>query len=336
MMRRGQAQPWLHRAVNLFAVTMIAGCAAYGIGLLSPAAHARLAAGTAHQAKTGVGPSNTRNGLARPAVATATVTPGAAKAPQASVPAKMEVSVARAADRSSIAIVIDDVGYSAAETKLLDGLPPAISFAFLPGGNDVPDQVRGARAAGHEVLLHMPMQPMNGTPLGRFGLTVSESEAQMARRLDAALNEVPGAIGLNNHMGSRFTADPEAMSRFVDVLKGRHLIFLDSRTTPKTVAAETAARAGLPTAQRSVFLDDGEPGKGVVLGELAKAVSLAHANGSVLVIGHPHPATIAALKAWLPTARDDGVALVSLSEHVRRVGEERLMAAAKLASRKGY
>lgn len=224
--------------------------------------------------------------------------------------------VVRALD-PSIALVIDDLGSSAEITSQAAALPKAVSLSFLPGP-DSAVQSLAARAAGHEILLHLPLEPVGGVSPGRGALYVRDSAAVIAAKLAQDLALVPEAVGVNNHMGSRFTADADAMRRLIGALKGRHLIFLDSRTSTMTLAAGIAERGGIATAERRVFLDHETQGTADVEANLRAAEALARAEGSVVVIGHPHAATLAVLKAWLPGAAARGVALISMTEHVRR------------------
>jgi hypothetical protein len=128
----------------------------------------------------------------------------------------------------------------------------------------------------------------------------------------AALEQVPGAVGLNNHMGSRATADWATMQAVMDAAATAGLFFVDSRTTADSVALDVARDAGVPALARDVFLDaEGGPGVAVQLDELAR---LALGQGRAVAIGHPRPETIAALKEGLPRLRAKGVAIVPVTE----------------------
>jgi len=238
--------------------------------------------------------------------------------------------------RPSIAIIIDDLGYSSAITERADALPAAITFSFLAVSNDVAAQVMGARKAGHEVLLHLAMEPVGTANAGPLELKVGQSQAQMASILDSALARVPGAIGLNNHMGSKFTADPTAVATLGHVLETHHLIFVDSRTTTKTVAARVMREDGLPVAERRIFLDDEPETKESVRSALAQAEKLARAQGSIVAIGHPREATLAVLADWSAKVESDGIDLVSVSEHIRRVNGSSKLIAGKAAQTRHY
>ncbi|HIB19662.1 MAG TPA: divergent polysaccharide deacetylase family protein, partial [Alphaproteobacteria bacterium] len=126
-----------------------------------------------------------------------------------------------------IAIVIDDLGMQLALTERAIGLDPFVTLAFLPYASDVVSQVALARSAGHEVLLHMPMEPLSGSnDPGPNALYVDLEFREMLRRLRWAFDQIPHAVGLNNHMGSKFTADENAMATVIGEMKSRDLIFL--------------------------------------------------------------------------------------------------------------
>jgi polysaccharide deacetylase 2 family uncharacterized protein YibQ len=121
---------------------------------------------------------------------------------------------------------------------------------------------------------------------------------------------VPRAVGVNNHMGSRGTADPALMLAVLSEVRRRGLVFVDSRTTGASVAPTIAERLGVPIASRDVFLDN-IPTSGVVLAQLEAAERVARRHGSAIAIGHPFPATLSALADWLPAAERRGLRLVT-------------------------
>jgi polysaccharide deacetylase 2 family uncharacterized protein YibQ len=163
----------------------------------------------------------------------------------------------------------------------------------------------------------MPMQPLDGdsAATGPGALEVDLTDDEIVRRTEAALEVVAGAQGLNNHMGSLATTDPRVMAAVMKVLAARRLYFLDSRTTPDTVAERVARDAGVPTIRRDVFLDVvDDPAS--VRRALRRAVARARSHGSAVAIGHVHPVTLAVLETELPGALD-GVRLVKPSRLAR-------------------
>jgi polysaccharide deacetylase 2 family uncharacterized protein YibQ len=162
------------------------------------------------------------------------------------------------------------------------------------------------------------MEPQ-GFPRVRPGPGVilrAQSDGEIARVLEEDLASVPGAAGVNNHMGSAATADPRVMRAVARVLSRRGLFFVDSRTTDATVAERTAEEESVPSARRRVFLDDVAT-EAAVRAQLDDAVAKAKAEGGAIAIGHPYPATMAVLEKELPTMADRGVRLAKVGELVK-------------------
>ncbi|MBM3481909.1 MAG: divergent polysaccharide deacetylase family protein [Alphaproteobacteria bacterium] len=217
----------------------------------------------------------------------------------------------------AIAIVIDDLGMSAREVDNVLGLGEQLTLSFLPDGADAPWLARYARRAGHEVLVHVPMEPMHaGHRLGAYGLRVSYGAQVNRDRLSTILARFGAYVGINNHMGSRFTSDTESMAPILTELKRRGLMFLDSRTTAATQGNRLAALLEVPHAMRDVFID-AEPTPEAIRYQLARLERVARENGLAIAIGHPHAATLRALRAWLPEAKARGFAFVPISYAAR-------------------
>lgn len=220
--------------------------------------------------------------------------------------------------RPMIAIVIDDLGIDRKRSDKVVDLPGPLTAAFMSYAKDVARQAEAARRKGHELLLHMPMEPQSeaydpGPDVLAVGLPAQETR----RRLAQALDRFEGLIGLNNHMGSKFTADPAGMELVMEELSQRGLMFLDSLTTGRSVGLPTARRAGVPAVGRDVFLDN-DPAPAAVRAQLEKTEQAARRHGHAIAIGHPHDGTIEALAAWLPTLQAKGFVLVPLSAIVKR------------------
>jgi uncharacterized protein len=220
-------------------------------------------------------------------------------------------------DRPAIAIVIDDLGVTHRGTEAVTRLMAPLTLSFLPYAKALPEQTRAARAAGHELLLHVPMEPVGAAWPGPNALLSSLEPTELVARLRSQLQSFPGFVGINNHMGSRLTADPERMDLLMTELRQRDLLFLDSRTTPQTVAGREARRLQVPYAERDVFLDN-ELEVDAVLRQLARAEGIARSKGYAVAIGHPHDVTIDALRRWLPTLEARGFALAPISAIVAR------------------
>lgn len=203
-----------------------------------------------------------------------------------------------------IAVVIDDVGLNKARTEDVIGLPAPVTLSFMPYGEDVQDRVDKARVHGHEVMLHLPMQPESAkADPGPKALLTGLPQSELEERVTWNLDRFTGYVGFNNHMGSKFTADQNGMGVVMREAARRGLMFLDSRTTPHTTGPAAAARFDVPLLQRDVFIDN-VPDETAIRAQLDKAAALARKHGSAIVIGHPHPATVAALHKWIPSLTD--------------------------------
>ena len=217
-----------------------------------------------------------------------------------------------------LAIVIDDLGNELAPARRLAGWPEPVAGAVLPGLAYSAASARALSEGGKQVLLHLPMEPQ-GFPRVRPGPGVilrAQSDGEITQTLEADLATVPGAAGVNNHMGSAATADPRVMRAVARVLSHRGLFFVDSRTTDATVAERTAEEESVPSARRRVFLDDIAT-EAAVKERLDEALERARTEGSAIAIGHPYPATLAVLERELPTAGEKGVKLVKVGDLVK-------------------
>jgi polysaccharide deacetylase 2 family uncharacterized protein YibQ len=212
-----------------------------------------------------------------------------------------------------IAIVIDDAGIDAKRTRRAIALPGPLTIAFLVYGNDIIKQTRAAKAAGHELLVHVNMEAESRTvdPGPNVLLRNVEPDINL-KRLNWMLGRFHGYVGINNHMGSKFTSDTESMTLILTEIKRRNLLFLDSRTSPKTVAGKIARSLGIRTAARDIFLDN-QPELEAVRRNLARTEAIARRTGAAIAIGHPRDATLDALAVWLPVAVARGIRLVPVS-----------------------
>jgi polysaccharide deacetylase 2 family uncharacterized protein YibQ len=219
--------------------------------------------------------------------------------------------------RPLVAIVIDDVGLDRPRSKRAWELPGPLTMSFLPYAKDLRDQARAARGRGHELMLHLPMEPTGRSDPGPGALIASMTDAEIRQRTVAALDSFEGFAGVNNHMGSRFTAFRPGMETALRQLKPRGLMFLDSRTTKDSVGEQVAQELGVPSIVRHVFLDDDESIDSVRR-KLAEVEAIAKRQGFVVAIGHPHEATLQALAEWLPAAQGKGLALAPATAVLRK------------------
>lgn len=219
--------------------------------------------------------------------------------------------------RPMIALVIDDMGVDVRRSAEAMALPPAATLSFLAYARDVARQSAAARARGHELLLHLPMEPLDrSADPGPGALLTAMSRETIVATLRRDLAAFSGYVGVNNHMGSRFTASAEAMTPVLEEFKADGLLFLDSLTSGRSVGAKLAESLGVPTLKRDVFIDD-SPDPGAIRTQLARAEAIAKRTGRVVMIGHPRDGTLAALRAWMPAAEAAGFQFVPLSALVR-------------------
>lgn len=221
--------------------------------------------------------------------------------------------------RPKIAVVIDDLGVDRERGARAVALPGPLTMAWLPYAPELPQQTRAAHRAGHELLVHMPMDPRDRTVTdpGPNALLVDLPADELQRRLDWNLARFDGYVGINNHMGSRFTSDPHGLATVMATLKVRGLLFLDSRTSNQSIALAEARNAGVPAVARDVFLDH-EKSPESVQRALADLEAVARRHGHAVAIGHPRDVTLDALAAWLPQLERRGFVLVPLSALVRQ------------------
>lgn len=218
-----------------------------------------------------------------------------------------------------VAIVIDDMGVDKKRTQRMIALPGPLTASFLPYADNLSTMTASARAHGHELLVHVPMEPqkMLGNNPGPQVLMVGQSAETIRSRLTYNLSRFDSFVGINNHMGSRFTTDATGMGVVAEELRARGLMFLDSVTSGKTVAARVTRQAGVPTVSRTIFLDNVNE-TNAVLEQLSKLEAAARKSGHAIAIGHPRDGTIAALARWLPTLKQKGIVLVPVSTIARR------------------
>jgi hypothetical protein len=223
------------------------------------------------------------------------------------------VAAAAEAPGPGIAIVIDDLGDDVAAARRAIALPAAVSLSFLPYADATPALARAALRAGHQVLVHVPMEPDGTQDPGPNALLTALPPVEIARRLDWALSRVPGHSGINNHEGSRFTADRVALVPVMETLSDRRIFFLDSRTTASSAVVPLARAFGVPSAARDVFLDD-VPSPDAIAASLRLAEQVSRRDGGAIAIGHPKPATLDALEVWCAHRGD----LITAADAIRR------------------
>jgi len=206
-----------------------------------------------------------------------------------------------------IGIVIDDFGYR--NDEISDGfleLDARLTYAIIPGHRYSTSFGEKAVESGYEVIVHMPMEN-TGKTYGEeeFVLMTTMDNETIERRLNNALKEIPTAIGMNNHQGSKASADQNVMSNIAKVMKERGLFFLDSRTTIETIGETTMEIFGVPTARRNIFLDN-EDDEEKIEKQLMKLVKRSEEVGSAIGIGHVKPKTLNVLSDQIPKLKKKG------------------------------
>lgn len=220
--------------------------------------------------------------------------------------------------RGRLAIMLDDAGQNADLLDAAVDLDPRVAVAVLPFLPDSSHVAAEMHRNGHEVWLHLPMEPQ-GYPENDPGpgtVFVEMSDDEIRSTVHSALNNVPHVIGVNNHMGSRATADLRTMTWIMQELRARDMAFIDSRTTRHTVAEDAARAQGVKTNRRHVFLDNDRSPE-AIRRQLAEAVYRCRLGGEAIAIGHLDPVTVGVLQEELPKLADRGADLVPPSDLVR-------------------
>lgn len=222
-----------------------------------------------------------------------------------------------------IALVFDDLGYttSGLAAEMLD-LPPEVTFAVLPGLPASAEFARAAAARGHEILLHLPMEPVDVRrhDPGTDALFAELEPEENLRRLRRQLDGLAGYVGVSNHMGSRFTSRTDLMAPVLREIRrrGDGLFFLDSSTTPVSMVGTAARTTGLPYVENNLFLDGGDESSGPPAVRTERVAAMALRSGHAVAIGHVKRETVDAVRAAIDRWQDQGIRLVRLSELVQR------------------
>lgn len=213
----------------------------------------------------------------------------------------------------AISIVIDDLGGNVTRTTQAIALPANVTLSFLPDSPRAQELSRRAHQAGHEVIVHLPMQPSGKENPGEHALKVGLASDELQRRTSWALSRVAEYDGVNNHMGSRFTESRADVMPVMREVRSRRLFFLDSRTSAKSEVENVAREFGVLTGRRDIFLDD-EKSTSAIERQLARVEEFARQNGNVVAIGHPYPETLKALAKWSKTIKERGFRLAPVRE----------------------
>ncbi|MFW5888711.1 MAG: divergent polysaccharide deacetylase family protein [Patescibacteria group bacterium] len=217
-------------------------------------------------------------------------------------------------DRPQVAIIIDDLGYNPELDQELYQLDHSLTLAILPFRSHTRQTAETFKGKDNfELLLHLPLEPMDGNQKEENMATVDMDREEIASFLDDALEEMEGVEGINNHKGSRFTSDDTKMGYLLEEIRERGLFFVDSFTLGDSVAYPLALEMGIPTARRDVFIDYSDD-KDAVIEKLQQLEDVARENGTAIGIGHHRKNTIQALKEELPRMKERGIELMLVSE----------------------
>uniref|UniRef100_UPI0034D2DC25 divergent polysaccharide deacetylase family protein n=1 Tax=Desertibaculum subflavum TaxID=2268458 RepID=UPI0034D2DC25 len=225
--------------------------------------------------------------------------------------------------RPRIAVMVADMGLSQAATQsAVTRLPSAVTLAFAPYAGDLQSWIAQARAAGHEAVLQLPMEPLDypHNDPGPRALLTSLKPSDNLDRLSWLLGRFTGYVGVTNYMGSKFTASTNDVRPVLEVLAKRGLLFVDSRSSARSVATRIAADLGMPRAYNDRFLDN-EASRNAIDARLEELERIALKNGAAVGIGYPYPVTIDRIAHWAPTLAAKGIALVPVSAIVDKQSE---------------
>lgn len=214
-----------------------------------------------------------------------------------------------------IAIVLDDFGHDSRLVERFCALAQPLTLAILPNTGPVETIATHARASGHQVIVHLPMEPAD-YPVqdpGSNAVMLHHSDEEIRQTLRHALDQVPGAIGFNNHMGSKATADERVMRLLLQESKTRGLLFLDSRTTPASIAYDLAQKMGVASLRRDSFIDEIDE-RQAIEAKLWDLADMAGRTHRAIAIGHDRENTLLALESILPRLETRGFRFETLDK----------------------
>lgn len=217
-----------------------------------------------------------------------------------------------------VALIIDDMGYDGKLFKEFAELGIPLTFSILPGERFSTYIAKEAKRLDYGIMLHLPMEPHSQSKnlsknLGNGVIYLKMSREEMLEQLSRDIEAVPYITGVNNHMGSLLTENRDAMNILLEEIGRKGLFFLDSKTSPDSVAYELAKAMGIKTERRDVFLDN-KSDIGYIKGQIDKVIRIAKKNGKATAIGHPKPETVAAIREKIRDFEREGIDLVPVSK----------------------
>jgi hypothetical protein len=217
--------------------------------------------------------------------------------------------------RGRVAIIVDDIGQSLQPVRELLSMNVSLTFSILPELEHSLDAAKLIGEQHREIMLHLPMEPLklpNGGDKDQL-LTVRMTGKEVRERVEDLLSQIPNVVGVNNHMGSRFTQDRQRIVFVLEELKKRDLFFVDSLTISDSVAFEESRRLGLRSAKRDLFLDHVDRPQSISL-QIERLIALAQEKGSAIAICHPRKNTVNALRKAVGEFGSHGIEVVPVSE----------------------
>lgn len=215
-----------------------------------------------------------------------------------------------------LALIIDDCGQWLDTERGFIALPVTLTMSVLPDVRYNRTIEREAADGNKGVMLHLPMETLSGLKPGPGEITTEMNDGAITAQVEHDLDDVELARGVNNHEGSKATADPRVMNDVMAVLARQGRFFIDSRTNKRSVAERIATEHGVATARRNVFIDN-QADVAYTEEQLRLAAALAKRDGSAIAIGHPKASTLAAVKAMIPELQADGIVFVRAADLTR-------------------
>lgn len=235
------------------------------------------------------------------------------------VPVSAELLSPLVAPFPHIALIIDDIGFSLRRAERFLTLDIPITFSILPRVCWSVESALTLHAEGHEIMLHQPMEPFDATvDPGPGAIFVDDRQAYIQQVLTENINALPHVVGVNNHMGSKYTQKPEKMGQALDVVRSHGLFFIDSMTTGHSTAYACARQMGVSTKRRDLFLDN-PPDADAVVRQMKRLRIRAHKHGRAIGIGHPRPETVEGIMRFLDTPESRDVAFTYISKMMDRL-----------------
>ncbi len=214
--------------------------------------------------------------------------------------------------KAQIAIIIDDLGLSKKKVAQFIKMKEPLTLSFLPYASGINKLAQDGRNHGHEIMLHIPMQPKSDLDSGPHTLSSYLSVEEQYERIHLNFSKLDNFVGFNNHMGSQFTENRQAVSRILKIAKEKGYLVVDSKTSPRSVLQDEAERLNIPNISRDIFLDN-IPTQKSVWQELKRLEKIAKKRGHAVAIGHPYKVTILVLNKWLKTLKGKGIEIVPIS-----------------------